>query len=87
MKISLVVFAFFAYSGIAAAQTKWEYQMVDYETKEKFEPVLKTMGEQGWEFAGCPVTGSSHYSAKFPAATDRSPATSAALYIVFLNAR
>lgn len=63
MKLSLIVFAFFAYSGIAAAQTKWEYQMVDYETKEKFEPVLKTMGEQGWEFAGCPVTGSSHYTA------------------------
>ncbi len=63
MKFILSALALLAFAQVSFAQTKWEYQMVDYETKEKFEPILKTMGEQGWEFAGCPTTGNTSYTA------------------------
>jgi len=62
MKKLIGLFALLAATQTASA-AKWEYTTVDYDTKAKFEVTLKTMGEQGWELATCPTTGSSAYTA------------------------
>ncbi len=57
-----ILLALFAFAGTAYA-AKWEYKTVDYESKDKFEPIMKTLGEEGWELTTCPTTGSSTYTA------------------------
>ncbi len=62
MKNLFCLFALLALSHTAHA-AKWEYQTVRYENLEKFEPLLKTLGEQGWELTGCPTSGNTPYGA------------------------